>query len=57
MDFQREERRKYIKRHEIIHAFFNESGLPGFSANEQIVDWIATQFSKILEVYRQTGAL
>jgi len=51
--------RKTVMRHEIIHAFLFESGLEGCSAdaenwamNEEMVDWIAIQFPKILEVYR-----
>lgn len=49
-------------RHEVIHAFLYESGLWGSSfgseswaMNEEMVDWIANQFPKILKVYRQLG--
>ncbi len=56
---------KHTLRHEIIHAFFNESGLQessgvidfGWAKNEEMVDWIAIQFPKILEVYRQVNAI
>lgn len=51
-------------RHEIIHAFLHESGLYENSANadawamnEEMVDWIALQFPKILEAFRQATAL
>lgn len=47
-------------RHEIIHAFMNESGLKGNSEwahNEELVDWIALQFPKILKVYEKLGVL
>lgn len=45
-------------RHEIIHAFLNESGLQGSSnlfgdawaLNEEMVDWIAIQLPKIVAV-------
>ena len=54
-----DEYRKTVTRHEIIHAFLFESGLEGCSCesdnwamNEEMVDWFAIQFPKILEVYR-----
>ena len=41
--------REHILRHEIVHAFLNESGLnaQSWADNEEIVDWIALQFDKI----------
>lgn len=50
-------------RHEIIHAFFNESGLQwnslpveqAWAKNEEMVDWIAIQFPKILKVFKELG--
>ena len=45
-----------ILRHEIIHAFFFESGLHencDYAANEELVDWIALQFPKILHRERK----
>lgn len=54
--------RKATLRHEVIHAFLYESGLWGSSLNceswamnEEMIDWIAQQFPKILKVYRQLG--
>lgn len=51
-------------RHEIVHAFFKESGLwnnsadvKGWAKNEEMVDWIALQFSKILKAFESVGAL
>ena len=51
-------------RHEIIHAFLFESGLWGSSGevsswatNEEMVDWLALQFPKILKAFLQTGCL
>lgn len=53
---------KITLRHEIIHAFLYESGLWGSSVesehwamNEEMIDWIASQFPKILEVFRKLG--
>lgn len=40
-------------RHEIIHAFFEESGLDEYSENEELVQWLAIQFPKILEVFNR----
>ena len=45
-----------VVRHEIIHAFFAESGLrtnSEYAENEELVDWIAIQFPKIEEVLKQ----
>lgn len=52
-------------RHEVIHAFLNESGLkwnslrsPGaWAQNEEMVDWFALQFPKICEVFRQLDCM
>lgn len=49
-----------VKRHEIIHAFLFESGLAENSTwaqNEEMVDWIAIQFPKLLEVFKAADAL
>lgn len=50
-------------RHEIIHAFLNESGLgwnsipneQAWAKNEEMVDWIAIQFPKISKVFKELG--
>ena len=54
------EYRNTVLRHEIIHAFLYESGLEGcsnkadnWSMNEEMVDWIAIQFPKILKVFNE----
>lgn len=58
-----EEYRKKILRHEIIHAFLFESGLQenfehrGWGHEETMVDWVACQFPKILEVYKKVGCI
>lgn len=62
-----EEKDAYAKeclRHEIVHAFLNESGLKdctngaeNWAGNEEMVDWIAIQFPKMLEVFEKVGAL
>ena len=44
-----------VLRHEIIHAFFEESGLANSCVweCEQIVDWFAIQFPKIEKVFNE----
>lgn len=57
--------RKQVLRHEIAHAFLNESGLSnstvapvdGWAKNEEMVDWIAIQFPKMLEVFEEVGCI
>lgn len=46
-----------IKRHEIIHSYFAESGLVEYSENEQLVDWIAWHFPKLLATFNEIDAL
>lgn len=55
--------RKSALRHELIHAFMYESGLndnvahPEFGIDETMVDWIAIQFPKLIEVFEKVGCL
>ena len=54
-DFQ-----KKVLRHEIIHAFLYESGLSvnsDWADNEEIVDWIAIQFPKMLKVFEEAKCM
>jgi hypothetical protein len=53
-------------RHEVIHAFLFESGLDGNSVwghaegqdhPEQVVEWFALQFPKLLKAFTQLDAL
>lgn len=51
-------------RHEIIHAFIHESGLwscalpvNSWADNEEMVDWIALQFPKMLKAMQEADAL
>lgn len=54
---------KRCLRHEIIHAFLFESGLgvnfehSQYGHEETMVDWIAIQFPKILEVFKEADCL
>ena len=50
--------RKKTIRHELTHAFLYESGLhvnSSWAANEEMVDWIAIQFPKMLAVFKELG--
>ena len=53
------EYKKAVKRHELIHAFLYESGLDSCSwaGNEEMVDWIAIQFPKMLKVFNEVGCM
>lgn len=46
---------KEVLRHEIIHAFFDESGLNNYSSDEQLVDWLAIQFPKLQKAFNEAG--
>lgn len=53
---------KATLRHEVIHAFLAESGLWSnsnsadcWAMNEEMIDWIAMQFPKILQVFEELG--
>lgn len=54
-----------IMRHEIVHAFFCESGLDAntnpisdaWARNEELVDWIAIQGPKIWKAWEEAGAI
>lgn len=61
-----EKYKKQVLRHEIVHAFFNESGLEnntgvinniGWSKNEEMVDWIALQGLKLCDAWKSVGAI
>lgn len=51
---------KRALRHEIIHAFATESGLTcdsEWGMNEEMTDWIAHQFPKMLAAFQAVNAL
>ena len=60
-----EGQQKETLRHEIVHAFFNESGLQdnafgidnSWARNEEMVDWIAIQGEKIYKAWQEANAL
>ena len=64
-EVKRMEREKLLLRHEIVHAFLNESGLKDncvhidmpWVCNEEMVDWFAIQGEKIYKAWEEAGAL
>lgn len=56
---------KEILRHELTHAFLNESGLSycslqyscGWAKNEEMVDWFAKQSPKIFDLFKACNCL
>lgn len=64
-DEEKEIYRRKILRHEIIHAFLNESGLSdsssvpdcGWAKHEEMIDWFAIQSPKIFQAFKEVGCL
>ena len=67
-DYTEKEKRLFIQkllRHEITHAFLNESGLQcsankcdsAWAKNEEMVDWFAIQSPKIYKVFAELDLL
>lgn len=64
-ELEREAYRKRVLRHEIMHAFLNESGLSdssnqyggAWAKNDEMVDWFAIQSPKIFKIYSELGLL
>ena len=55
-----EEFKKKVFRHEIIHAFFIESGLHeccDWATDEMVVDWIAKQLPKMYETMKEAKCI
>lgn len=53
----KQRRYKEVARHEVVHASFIESGLSDYCENEQLVDWIASQFPKLLKIFQELDIL
>lgn len=54
---QKKERYDEVLRHEIIHAFLFESGLDSYNHDEQLVNWIAIQFPKMLKAFKDVECI
>ena len=65
MDYSMKDLKRYqrkVLRHEIIHAFFYESGLgsnshtsENYAVDEELTDWIAIQFPKLAKAFEEAG--
>lgn len=53
----RASRQNITARHEIIHAYFFESGFARYAYNEPLVDFLAMQFPKMLQTFRKMGCI
>lgn len=52
--------KRKVMRHELIHAFLAESGLrecSDWAVNEEMVDWFAIQFPKMVAAFRECGCM
>lgn len=58
-DTREDKRKRYneVLRHEAIHAFFSESGLDDYSRDETLVNWIAQQFPKMFNLFKEHDCL
>ena len=64
-DIEQSTYRKQLLRHEITHAFLNESGLQhnssvpcgAWARYEEMIDWTAIQFPKMQKAFEEVGAL
>ncbi len=55
-----DDHKKKVIRHELSHAFLFESGLHvqcDWARSEEMVDWIAIQFPKLVKAMEQTNSL
>ena len=46
-----------VLRHELVHAFFYESGLDNYSSDEQLVDYLAIQIPKIYKAMKEIDCI
>lgn len=60
-----DEHKKNSLRHELVHAYLFESGIganvvwdvPGQTHPEHFVEWLAMQFPKLAETFKEVGAM
>lgn len=59
-DNTKEEKERCFKEtlsHEVIHAYFRESGLYSYMKDEVLVDWIAVQMPKMVKTFQELDIL
>jgi len=52
-----EEYEKKVIRHEVMHAFFHESGATVLGQDEDLVEWLAQMLPKITKTMASSGLL
>ena len=52
---EKESRYREVMRHELMHAFFNETGLEKYGYDETLVQFLATVFPKMQSVFEELG--
>ena len=50
---QKMQRKNEVLRHEIIHAFFYESGLDDYCIDEKLVTYLSIQFPKLQSIFEK----
>lgn len=45
--------REKVVRHEVIHAFFHECGLDNYTEDETLVNCLAVQFPKLIDIMQR----
>lgn len=53
----KQKRYNEVLRHEIIHAFFSESGMEDWSRDEVLVNYLAMQFPKLVGLFKEQECL
>ena len=49
--------RREVARHEIVHAFFFESGMSEWAEDETLVEWVAVMLPKLAAAMCEAGAM
>lgn len=48
---------KKVIRHEIVHAYFHESGLQEYENDETLTDWLALQLPKMFKSFQEANCM
>lgn len=56
-DFDNIEDKQRVYRHEIMHAFFHESGLISYADDEVLCNFLASQFPKLNRIFTDLDIL
>lgn len=56
-DCNPKEYKQHILRHEIVHGYIFESGCHQQWHNDDLVDWLAVMIPKMMESFKEAGAI